>query len=119
MGPSAANRRLAAAIEADEPLATTGIVMLELLAGARDEHQARELERLLGRCEFLASQEPFDHQAAAALYRSCRSGGRTVRRLPDCLIAAVAIRADCELLHRDTDFDAIAAHSALATVPLG
>ena len=110
--------RLRAAIEADEPLATTGLVMLEVLAGARDERQARELRRLFNRCKLLRLQEPSDQEAAAALYRACRRGGQTIRKLPDCLIAAVAIRAATELLHQDGDFDAIALHSPLAVCAL-
>ena len=110
--------RLRSAIESKEPLATTGIVILEILAGARDERHVRDLRRLLGRCTFLALEEPSDHEAAAALYRVCRRGGKTIRRLPDCLIAAVAVRAGAELLHRDSDFDAIALHSGLAVVPV-
>jgi predicted nucleic acid-binding protein len=110
---SPVDRRLTAAIQADEPLATTGLVILEILAGARDEHQAAELRRLLDRCRFLPLEEPSDHEAAAALYRACRREGRTIRRLPDCLIAAVAIRTHAKVLHRDADFDAIAAHAPL------
>jgi predicted nucleic acid-binding protein len=115
---SPADIRLTAAIEADEPLATTGLVMLEVLAGARDEHQARDLRRLLYRCTLLRLEEPSDHEAAAALYRACRRGGRTIRKLPDCLIAAVAIRSGAELLHQDSDFEAIAQHSPLVSVAL-
>ena len=113
---SPAHRRLTAAVESDEALATTGPVVLEILAGARDESHARDLARLLGRCEFLPLEEPSDHEAAAALYRACRRAGTTVRRLPDCLIAAVAIRNGVAVLHRDSDFDAIADHAPLATV---
>jgi predicted nucleic acid-binding protein len=112
---STVDRRLTAAIESDEPLATTGLVVLEILAGARDEHQAAELRRLLDRCRFLPLEEPSDHEAAAALYRACRREGTTIRRLPDCLIAAVAIRTRAALLHRDADFDAIAGHAPLTT----
>lgn len=101
-------------IEAGEPLATTGLVLLELLAGARDERQAEQLRRLLDRCEFLPLQEPSDHEAAAGLYRACRREGTTIRRLPDCLIAAVAIRSSVAVLHRDADFDALARHVPLA-----
>jgi predicted nucleic acid-binding protein len=115
---SAADRRLTEAIEVDEAVATMGIVMLEVLAGARDERQADDLRRLLGRCDFLPVEEPSDYEAAAALYRTCRREGTTVRRLPDCLIAAVAIRAGTSLLHQDSDFDAIARHVWLETVPL-
>jgi len=93
-----------------------GLVQLELLAGARDERQAHALSRLLGRCEFLPLLEAIDYRSAAAMYRECRRRGTTIRRLPDCLIAAVAIRVDVELLHRDVDFDAIALHWPIRTV---
>ncbi len=111
---SAADRRLAAAIEDDESLGTTGVVVLEILAGARDERHASDLRRMLDRCRFLALEEPSDHEAAAALYRACRRAGTTIRRLPDCLIAVIAIRAGTPLLHQDVDFDAIARHAPLA-----
>ena len=115
---SPAHLRLKAAVENGEEIATMGLVMLEVLAGARDEQQARELRRLLNRCTFLRLEEPPDHESAAALYRTCRRGGKTIRKLPDCLIAAVAIRTGSELLHQDGDFDAIALHAPLATVAL-
>ena len=115
---SPADRRLTDAIQAEQPLATTGLVVLEILAGARDERHAGDLRRLLDRCRFLPLEEPSDHEAAAALYRACRREGTTIRRLPDCLIAAVAIRNRVSLMHRDADFDAIALHSPLATVTL-
>ena len=113
---SPADLRLTRAIEADESLATTGVVLLEVLCGARDERHALDLRRLLDRCRFLPLEEPSDHEAAAALYRACRREGTAIRRLPDCLIATVAIRMQTELLHQDTDFDAIARHAPLATV---
>jgi predicted nucleic acid-binding protein len=105
---SPANLRVRRALADEAPLATMGIVLLELLAGARSERHADDLRRLLARCRFLPLEEPSDQEAAAALYRTCRHGGETVRRLPDCLIAVVAIRSGAELLHRDADFDAIA-----------
>ncbi len=115
---SPTDRRLTAAVKANEQLATTGIVILEVLAGARSERHAQDLRRLLGRCTFLPLEEPSDHEAAAALYRACRREGKTIRRLPDCLIAAVAIRTGAQLLHQDADFDAIADRAPLATVGL-
>ncbi len=115
---SPADLRLTRAIETDEPLATTGIVLLELLSGAVDERHALDLRRLLDRCRFLSLEEPSDHEAAAALYRTCRRAGTTIRRLPDCLIATVAMRTDSTLLHQDADFDAIARHASLDTVAL-
>jgi predicted nucleic acid-binding protein len=113
---SAVDERLTKAIEAEEPLATLGPVVLEVLAGARDEQQARDLRRLLDRCSFVRLEEPSDWELAAALYRACRRAGTTVRRLPDCLIAVLAMRVGAELLHQDADFYAIAQHAPLAVV---
>lgn len=114
---SPADRALNRAVGSGQPLATTGLVLLELLAGARDEREADALRRLLDRCRFVALEEPSDHEAAASLYRACRRAGTTIRRLPDCLIAAVAIRSGATLLHQDADFEAIARHAPLRTVP--
>jgi predicted nucleic acid-binding protein len=113
---SAADRRLTDAFAVGEPVATIGIVMLEVLAGARDERHARDLGRLLDRCRFLPLDEPTDYEDAAALYRTCRRQGTTVRRVPDCLIAAVAIRSGAAILHQDRDFGAIARHAPLELV---
>jgi predicted nucleic acid-binding protein len=115
---SPADRRVTQALTGDEELATTGIVTLEILAGARDEQHDRQLRRLLARCRFLPLEEPSDHESAAALYRACRRSGITIRRLPDCLIATVAIRNRVDLLHCDSDFDAIARHAPLSIVSL-
>ena len=116
---SKADRDVTAALEAEAPLATTGLVVLELLAGARDERQADDLRRLLDLCRFLPLEEPSDHETAAAIYRTCRRAGTTIRRLPDCLTAAVAIRAGVALLHRDADFEAIAHHAPLVLASQG
>jgi predicted nucleic acid-binding protein len=115
---SAVDERLTRAIETDEPLAMLGLVVLEVLAGARDEQHARDLRRLLDRCSFVPLEEPSDWELAAALYRACRRAGTTVRRLPDCLIAVVAMRLGANLLHQDADFDAIEHHAPLAVVEL-
>ena len=40
-------------------------------------------------------------------------GRETVRVLMDCLIGALAIRADLPVLHADADFDALARHTPL------
>jgi predicted nucleic acid-binding protein len=95
-----------------EDIATCDPVRMEVLAGARSEQHLQELRGLLARASVVPT-EPVDFETAAALYRTCRQRGRTVRKLMDCLIAAVAIRADVPLLHLDTDFDPLAEHTAL------
>lgn len=85
---------------------------MELLAGARDERGQRKLRHLIDRAECIPL-EPGDFEEAAALSRHCRREGATVRTLVACLIAALAIRADVPVLHRDADFDALARHTPL------
>ena len=91
-------------------------VQMELLAGARDERHLLKLRRLVARGTLIPTR-PSDYEDAAALYRRCRRQGETVRKLIDCLIAAVAIRADVAVLHSDSDFDALARHTELRTYP--
>ena len=93
-------------------IATCDAVRMEVLAGARDQEHLEQLRRLLARATLLPT-ESIDFDTAAAVYRSCRSQGKTVRKLIDCLIAAVAIRANVPVLHMDQDFTAIAAATDL------
>jgi predicted nucleic acid-binding protein len=93
-------------------IVTCDVVRMEVLAGARDEQHLQQLRRLLARATTLPT-EPVDYDAAAALYRTCRQRGHTVRKLIDCLIAAVAIRGNVPVLHRDADFDILAQHTPL------
>ena len=93
-------------------LATTDVVTMEVLAGARDDAHLERLERMLLRCVHLAT-EPGDYEVAASVWRTCRRGGDTPRSLTDCLVAAVALRAATPVCHADRDFDLIARHVAL------
>ena len=87
---------------------------MEVLAGARDEAHLLNLRRLLARAVVLPTR-PTDYEDAAALYRRCRRQGATVRKLIDCLIAAVAIRSGTPILHHDTDYQTLARHTTLQT----
>jgi predicted nucleic acid-binding protein len=85
---------------------------MEVLAGAHDQEHLEQLRRLLARASLLPT-ESIDFDTAAAIYRSCRSQGKTVRKLIDCLIAAVAMRTNVALLHMDQEFASIAAATEL------
>jgi predicted nucleic acid-binding protein len=91
-------------------------ISMEVLAGGRDERHVSQLRGLLALTTML-SITPNDYDEAAAMYRTCCRGGETVRRLVDCLIAAVAIREGASLLHADADFHALARHTALTSHP--
>jgi predicted nucleic acid-binding protein len=82
-------------------------IRMELLAGARDEQHVAQLEKFLAITTVIKT-ESIDYDNAAAIYRACRKLGLTIRTHIDCLIAAIAIRTDTDLLHNDSDFDAIA-----------
>ncbi len=93
-------------------IATCDMVRMEVLAGARDEHHLRNLRGLLARAVSIPTTSA-NYELGASLYRRCRQRGETVRKLVDCLIASVAIRAGAPLLHRDADFDVLERHTEL------
>lgn len=103
----------------EAPIHSTDVVVMELLAGARDDEQRDQLHRLLARCEHVPVAGLADYETAADLYRRCREAGETVRALTDCLIAAVALRTSLSVLHDDRDFDVLARHVGLAAERVG
>jgi predicted nucleic acid-binding protein len=111
--------RLRSALQEGVELASTEVILMEILAGARDDEDRDRLRRLLFGLDFLAVEGPADYESAAELYRLCRWGGETPRKLSDCLIATVAIRNDAELLCEDADFFVIARHAPLRLVGSG
>jgi len=72
-----------------EDMAICEPVRMEILAGARDDKHLNDLRRLLAGATLLVT-ESIDYEEAASLYRVCRRGGETVRKLIDCLIATIA-----------------------------
>jgi predicted nucleic acid-binding protein len=98
------------------PLMTTDIIRLEILAGATGESVTRQMNRALAACEDIHQLARADVDDAVSLYDKCRRRGETLRSPIDCLIAAIAIRAEVPVLHSDADFEVIARHSRLRTV---
>lgn len=105
---SAVDQRLTALIASDGPVAVTEPVVMELLAGARNDQRESDLRRLLLRFRLLAFDVVADFDGAARIYRRCRRAGVTPRRMADCLIAAVAQRRGAILLSQDADMDRLA-----------
>ena len=75
------------------------------------------LGSLLAQVSYVATL-PTDYDYAAELYRRCRRQGATVRKLIDCLIAALAIRAGTAILHNDSDFNVLARNTEFQLEPL-
>ena len=105
---SAVDRRVAELIDAAGSLAVTEPVVMEVLAGARDERREEDLRRLLLRFELLSFDAVSDFDGAVAIYRRCRAAGVTPRGMLDCMIAAVAWRTGARLLSHDVDMDRVA-----------
>jgi predicted nucleic acid-binding protein len=100
---SAVDKRLTELIAADGALAATEPVIMEVLAGARDDRREASLRRLLVRFELLRFDAAVDFDGAVRVYRRCRSAGITPRGMVDCMIAAVAWRTASSLLAYDAD----------------
>jgi hypothetical protein len=102
-----------------EELAVTEIIVAEVLAGERSDRQLAFARRQLLGFPVLRLGGLQAFEQAAAIYRTCRAAGETLRGLADCLIAVPAIRAGAAVLHADRDFDVIARHTDLRIEPAG
>jgi predicted nucleic acid-binding protein len=100
---SPVDRRVTELIEAAGELAVTEPVLMEVLAGARDDRREFDLRRLLLRFELLPFDPAADFDGAVRIYRRCRAAGVTPRGMIDCMIAAVAWRREATLLSHDAD----------------
>jgi len=95
--------RVSELITDDGPLATTELVMMEVIAGAKTDTREEDLRRLLLRFHLLLFDAAADFEAAVRIYRLCRRAGVTPRGLIDCMIASVALRNHATLLAHDAD----------------
>jgi predicted nucleic acid-binding protein len=105
---SPADRRLQELIEASGPLAVSEPIVMEVLAGARDDRREADLRGLLGSVGLLSFESVTDFDGAVRIYRRCRAAGVTPRGMLDCMICAVAWRTGAALLAHDSDIDRIA-----------
>jgi predicted nucleic acid-binding protein len=92
-------------------VATTGMIRLELLRGARSQQHFNQLEPVLSGLHQLPTAET-TWEEAARLGLQLRVAGLVVQA-PDLVVASVALRNRCVLLHRHRDFDLIAQHTPL------
>ena len=115
---SKADRRVRLLLGKPAELAVTEVIVMELLAGARSPRHLAELRSFFLRFRLLRLQGLEGYEEAARLFRLCRSGGETLRKMTDCLVAVPAIQADAAVLHADRDFDVLARHTSLEVVEL-
>ena len=92
-------------------VATTGIVVLELLGGTRDQEEFEKLRRRLGGLHYLPIEDHLWERAAGMAWRLRRRG--VTAPFTDVLIATVALENEAVVLHADSDFDLVAQHEPL------
>lgn len=109
-GDTPLRRRIDELLAADV-VATTGMVRLELLGGARTAEEWARPGEMLSALHYV-SVEDSHWKAAAELGFHARRSGLTVP-FTDLLIGAVAISVDAILVHRDRHFDLLATQSSL------
>lgn len=105
---SPVDTRLTELIATTDDVAVTEPIVMEVLAGARDERRENELRRLLDRFALLRFEAAVDFHGASRVYRACGRSGVTPRGMVDCMIAAVALRSGAGLLTADADLDHVA-----------
>ncbi|MDQ1424637.1 MAG: hypothetical protein QOD72_2135 [Acidimicrobiaceae bacterium] len=105
---SLVDTRLTELIATTDEIAVTEPVIMEVLAGARDDRREHDLRRLMQRFTLMRFDAAIDFDAATRIYRTCRRAGVTPRGMLDCMIAAVALRHGAKLLAADTDLAHVA-----------
>ena len=96
-------------------LVMTGMVLLEILQGARNEQEGLALKRRLSILPFLSVQDGIWVEVAEFSLKLRSRGVQTA--VPDLFTAWVAIKNGCILMHCDRDYERIAKHSDLKTRP--
>ena len=89
----------------DGAVCTTGVVIAELLSGARNKRDASRLKKLLSIMPFLEVTEPIWYRAGEYRSRMRRKG--FVAGIPDTIIAAVAAHYEVQLYTLDNHFSRI------------
>lgn len=99
-------------IETSEDICTCGLIMTEILQGIRSDKEYDRIRNILSGLLYLPiTKNIFIH--ASSIYRDIRKHGKTIRSPIDCIIAAICIEHEIELLHNDKDFDNIAQYTSL------
>ncbi len=89
------------------------IILMEVLQGARDIHQARWIEENLQNFPVVSMLSPDLAIRAASNYRTLRARGFTTSKAPDLIIGTFCIEHGHSLLQRDKDYLPMAEHLGL------
>jgi len=110
------DKRLQQMLLRDE-VAICPVIVQEILQGVVDDVHYETIKEQIDAIELIQADPLEAAIGAADLYRSLRKKGFVIRKANDCLIAWFAIHANYPLFHNDRDFEIIAKHTALKTIP--
>ncbi len=103
-GDQSLRRRIDEATAKGIQIITCEVIVMELLAGARPNEDARIFD-LVNRLPSLPFDPNTDFRAAGFMFRELTQNGVTIRNSVDCIIAvAVMSSEDIVLIHNDLDF---------------
>lgn len=102
-----------------QEVALTDLTFTELLQGVKSDDDAEMLAEELKAFRVVRLGSLDDFELAATMFRATRNQGKSVRKTIDCLIAAVCVRSEADLLHKDVDFDRLAEVSSLKILEFG
>jgi predicted nucleic acid-binding protein len=109
--PSPEVDALRQALESGHDIATTGLILQELLQGFSGPRSRDRIIERFGALPFL-SPDRADHIEAAELRNRCRRAGVQAGTI-DAVLAQLCIRYDMVLLTTDKDFVAMASHTSI------
>ena len=89
------------------------VILCEVLLGVSSEQEARTVEDALRQFELVPMLGVEQALRAAALYRTLRSKGITIRKTVDLIIGTWCIAHGAMLLHKDRDFALLEQHAGL------
>lgn len=99
-------------IEDSEDICICGLIMTEVLQGFRSEKDYEKVKNILSSLIYLPiTKDVFI--SAASMYRKIRKKGETIRSPIDCIIAAICIEHEVDILHNDKDYNVIAKYTSL------
>ncbi len=100
------------ALQADR-VVVGDLILAEFLQGFREDRDFERATELMNRLEYHDFVGREVALAAAAVYRSLRKRGITVRKTIDMLIGTWCLMHGCPLIHNDRDFDLLETHFGL------
>lgn len=109
-------RILHSLIEDEEDISITEIIVTEVLQGIKNDGEFQTIKDYLLEFPLYMPKGIETYLHAARIYRNCRKRGKTIRSAVDCIIATICIENDLALLHKDSDFDLIAASTELQVI---